>query len=97
MLKAYRDVGAVATDAGPRFGVRAFKPSVNLRGHGRVPLAVKRVCTLTWACSRPPIGFNDHANARGYGVLADAIYDALKRANSLPGSGDPGGAGPGGS
>ncbi len=95
LVRTYRRAGAVAADAGPRFGVTASRPLVHLRGHGRVPRAVERVCTLTWACSRPPIGFNDHANARGYGVLADTMYTALRLAGALPGRpGRPGGTGP---
>lgn len=84
MLAAYRGEHAVAADAGPRFQIRAEHPLVGLRGHGRVPLAVQRVCLLTWACSAPPIGFNDHARTSGYALLADTMYRALRAAHALP-------------
>ncbi len=86
LLGAYRKGGAVAADAGPRFAIRAERPLVSLRGHGRVPRAVARICGLTWACSGPPIGFNDHANGRGYRVLSATMYDALRAAGALPGA-----------
>lgn len=96
LVAAYAKGGAVGANAGPRFAIRAERPLVPLRGHGRVPRAVARVCGLTWACSGPPIGFDDHANARGYRVLSSTIYDALKTARALPGTTPvaDGGAGP---
>ena len=48
-----------------------------LAGHGRVPLAVRRICTRTWACSPAPVGFNDHANARGYRAIAATVLNAV--------------------
>ena len=42
-----------------------------------MPLAVRRICTLTWACSPAPVGFNDHANARGYRAIAATVLNAV--------------------
>ncbi|MEA2448857.1 MAG: hypothetical protein QOG63_789 [Thermoleophilaceae bacterium] len=76
----YSDAGLLFADASDRFATAELDRLVTLRGHGRVPLAVARVCTWTWACSDPPIGFNDHANATGYRVLARVVIAALHAA-----------------
>jgi hypothetical protein len=73
----YRRAGAFAADAGIRFATADLDHRVRLPGHGLVPVAVGRVCRWTWASSPPPIGFNDHANRRGYRVLADALLNAV--------------------
>jgi lysophospholipase L1-like esterase len=39
----------------------------------QVPRNVERICTLTWMCARPPVGPNIHANATGYGVIANTF------------------------
>jgi lysophospholipase L1-like esterase len=74
----YADAGLLAADAAGEFATAELDRRVKLRGHGRVPLAVARVCRWTWACSDAPIGFNDHANATGYGVLARVVTAALQ-------------------
>jgi len=84
MLAAYARSGALWADAGPSFAVHDARPWVPLAGHGRVPRAVERTCALTWACSPAPVGFNDHANARGYRVIADVMWAALRRAHVVP-------------
>jgi lysophospholipase L1-like esterase len=43
----------------------------------RVPHNVARSCTLTWACSRAPIGHNIHPNDRGYRVIARAYESVI--------------------
>ena len=47
------------------------------RPRARCRCAVYNVCTLTWACSPPPIGHDDHARPSGYHQLAEAILDVL--------------------
>ncbi len=42
-----------------------------------VPPNVKRVCALTWMCAAPPRGPNEHANDKGYALIARAFYRAL--------------------
>jgi lysophospholipase L1-like esterase len=79
---AYVRSGALAADAGPAFAIQALHPSVRFRGSSRVPLAVARICSWTWSCSAPPIGFDDHANAAGYRVIANTVIRAARRAPS---------------
>jgi lysophospholipase L1-like esterase len=74
----YRAAGVRPGDATHRFATTDLATTVPLAGHGRVPKAVARVCAWTWACSRPPIGFNDHANATGYRVLGQVVWQALR-------------------
>ncbi|MDX6658504.1 MAG: hypothetical protein QOH62_3297 [Solirubrobacteraceae bacterium] len=76
----YRTAGLTVADAGARFATEDFTHQRLLPGVGQVPLAVYRICTLTWACGgRDPIGWDDHATAAGYRELAAAILDALGR------------------
>lgn len=77
MDEAYRANGALAADAASRFATTDLHDRVPLPGHGRVPLAVARICRWTWACSPPPVGFNDHARPAGYRALADTLLAAL--------------------
>lgn len=75
---AYRQGGLAVADAGRRFATDDFGETVPLPGHGRVPRAVSRICHWTWACSPPPIGFDDHANSTGYRVIAQAVLDVAE-------------------
>jgi hypothetical protein len=74
----YARNGVRVADATSAFATNDLTHFVSLRGHGRVPVAVARVCQWTWACSGPPVGFNDHANATGYTVLGKVIMGALR-------------------
>jgi hypothetical protein len=38
---------------------------------------VIKVCALTWMCAEPPRGPNEHANDRGYALIARTFYRAL--------------------
>jgi lysophospholipase L1-like esterase len=78
--RAYHAAGVGVGDAGATFATADLQDQAPLPGYGPVPLAVQRVCLWTWACSPPPIGFNDHANATGYRVLARALLGALATA-----------------
>ncbi|MGI9006369.1 MAG: SGNH/GDSL hydrolase family protein, partial [Streptosporangiaceae bacterium] len=42
-----------------------------------VPPNVIEVCALTWMCARPPRGPNEHANDKGYALIARVFYAAL--------------------
>jgi lysophospholipase L1-like esterase len=75
--RIYARADVSVADAAPRFATRQLKRKVALEGHGRVPVAVARICRWTWACSPPPIGFNDHANAVGYAVIAATVESTL--------------------
>jgi len=52
-----------------------FTVTATLAGHGRVPLAVKQVCTLTWMCAAAPRGPNIHANTTGYKDIAHVFAE----------------------
>jgi lysophospholipase L1-like esterase len=76
--RIYRAAGLRVADATAAFRTTDLGHSERLAGHGRVPVAVDRICAWTWACSGPPVGFNDHANARGYRVLARVALAGLR-------------------
>jgi lysophospholipase L1-like esterase len=79
MARIYAATGVLVADAGPRFATTDLRTRRTLPGHGRVPLAVQRICRWTWACSDPPIGHDDHARPAGYHEIAQAVLDALAR------------------
>jgi hypothetical protein len=59
----------------------AFKTNetnmVSLKGVATVPQNVASACTLTWMCTKPPFGPDDHPNNAGYRVIAVAIEGVL--------------------
>ncbi len=57
-----------------------FERTTTYGGRSDVPLAVARICRLTWMCAAAPRGLDIHANKAGYGVMADAFRKALGRA-----------------
>lgn len=73
----YASAGVMVADAASRFATGDMARLTPLPGHHRVPVAVARICRLTWACSAPPIGFDDHANRTGYAEIANAIEASL--------------------
>jgi lysophospholipase L1-like esterase len=77
MERIYHENGIETADAGDLFHTEDLHTRVHLAGYGGVPLGVERICRWTWACSSPPIGHDDHANASGYRVIADAIAKVL--------------------
>jgi lysophospholipase L1-like esterase len=77
MARIYRAAGVEVADASKRFSTTDLRTMRNLPGVGPVPLAVQRICLWTWACSGPPIGFDDHARTHGYAEIAQAVLDAL--------------------
>ncbi len=59
------------------FHTAAFKTMVTLPAFGSVPKDVAEICSLTWECAAPPVGPNEHANALGYGVIANAFLQTI--------------------
>lgn len=61
----------------------AFKTAntdpVPLAHVGTVPQNVQSACTLTWMCTPPPWGPDDHPNNAGYRVIATAIEGAFPK------------------
>ncbi len=43
------------------------------------PPNVTAICALTWMCAPRPRGPNEHANAAGYHVIAEAFYRAITK------------------
>lgn len=77
IARIYQQAGIEVADASARFATADLAHTRRLRGYGRVPLAVYNICTLTWACSAPPVGHDDHARPAGYRQIALAILDVL--------------------
>ena len=79
LTTAYASVGGVLVDVTAATG--AYTPltrTVQLKPYGSVPVAVAKVCALTWYCKEG----NIHATTRGYtliGKLVAARYATLKR------------------
>ena len=44
---------------------------------GGTPVSVLRACEWTWACAKPPVGFDIHANTDGYGAIAETFLEEL--------------------
>src|SRR5947209_10337733 len=84
MTRIYTAAGISVANAGDLFSTHAFSARRPLPGHGTVPLAVERICRWTWACSDPPIGHDDHANAAGYRIIAQAILNRISRPGGGP-------------
>lgn len=82
---AYREVGGRFVDVTAATG--AYTPlteTTTVEGLGTVPVAVAKVCDLTWFCAAQDI----HARASGYRVIADLVARTLpkngQRASSAP-------------
>ncbi|MGI8448809.1 MAG: SGNH/GDSL hydrolase family protein [Streptosporangiaceae bacterium] len=76
----YQQYGASVADVFTAFGTTDFTDQVTLPGLGTLPRNVATICQLTWECVPPPQGPNEHANAAGYRVIADAFLDAYESA-----------------
>lgn len=77
LASAYAKTGVLAADVPAAFGT-GDRRLVDLRGHGRVPADVARMCTMSWMCAPPPAGDNIHPNTSGYRAIADALATALE-------------------
>ena len=51
-------------------------PTTNLKGVGKVPVAVDEVCTITWYCDAANFG-DIHANTKGYTFIGKLIVATL--------------------
>jgi lysophospholipase L1-like esterase len=69
----YRAAGVRVADVARDFRSEDFDHTLALPGYGRLPLAVARICSWTWACTLP----DDHPNARGYRRIAALILRTL--------------------
>jgi hypothetical protein len=78
LKRAYGQAGITVANVFEAFETTNFGDPVTMPGIGSVPRNVARICQWTWACAPPPRGPNQHANAAGYRVIADAILAATK-------------------
>jgi lysophospholipase L1-like esterase len=72
----YQAAGARVADVFTAFDSADFTNQVTLPGIGTVPQNVANICLWTWECVPPPQGPNEHANATGYAVIAQAFLAA---------------------
>lgn len=69
--------GVPVADVAGAFSSSDFETLVALPGVGDVPINVAKICLWTWVCASPPLGPDNHANATGYGVIAEAFAAEL--------------------
>jgi lysophospholipase L1-like esterase len=77
LRSAYAQGGDPMAEVAAAFDMTATTPTA-LAGTV-LPRNVERTCTLTWECTRGPLGPNKHPNDDGYEVIADAISAVLSR------------------
>lgn len=75
---AYGASGVRVANVDGAFGSADVLRFEELPGVGAVPVAVARVCRLTYACVAPPQGPDVHPNAEGYRVIAGAVGRAAR-------------------
>jgi lysophospholipase L1-like esterase len=78
LKRAYGQAGITVANVFGAFETSNFGDPVTVPGVGSVPRNVARICQWTWECAPPPRGPNQHANAAGYRVIADAILASTK-------------------
>ncbi len=57
-----------------------FERTTSYGGRSDVPVAVARICRLTWMCALAPKGLDIHATKAGYSEIAGAFRKVLGRA-----------------
>jgi lysophospholipase L1-like esterase len=72
MHAAYAKAGMPMADVGAAFDLGDTTPTT-VPGLGTVPTDVARVCAMTWMCTAPPMGPNQHPNDTGYRAIAAAV------------------------
>lgn len=72
----YQKSGAPTAGVFGAFQTSDLTHMVTTPEFGTIPLDVAKLCSYTWQCAAPPVGPNEHANILGYGVIANAFYNA---------------------
>jgi lysophospholipase L1-like esterase len=72
----YAAFGARVADVSGAFSSADFTSQATGTALGPLPRNVAEICSWTWACTPPPRGPNEHANAAGYRVIARAFLRA---------------------
>lgn len=78
VIEIYEHFGAVVADvtAPEFFDTANFTDTVRTEQWGEIPINVAKACTWTWFCSEE-FTTDVHPNTIGYGVVADALEEAL--------------------
>jgi lysophospholipase L1-like esterase len=76
LARAYAEAGVRVADVAGAFGTGDFAGRLTRPATGSVPRNVALICSWTWECAPPPRGPNEHANAAGYRVIAQAFRRA---------------------
>jgi lysophospholipase L1-like esterase len=74
--QVYAKAGVPVANVFSAFDTTNFGDETSVPGIGSLPRNVALICELTWECTAPPRGPNQHANQAGYGVIADAFLRA---------------------
>ncbi len=73
LARTYAAAGVRVADVASAFRTGDFGSQVSRPALGTAPRNVALICSWTWACAPPPRGPNQHANAAGYRVIAEAF------------------------
>jgi lysophospholipase L1-like esterase len=73
----YASAKVPVADVFDAFGTSDFGSQTSVPGVGTVPHNVALLCEWTWECTPAPRGPNEHANATGYGVIANAFLRVI--------------------
>jgi hypothetical protein len=76
--RAYAQAGDPVANVAGAFDTTDFGDPTTVPGLGSLPRNVALVCEWTWECAPAPRGPNQHANAAGYQVIANAILKVAR-------------------
>ncbi len=81
LIKAFKPRGFQIAEVAKAFDTYVpFERTTRYRGQAGVPVAVARICQLTWMCTAAPRGPDIHANTAGYALIAKTFRKVLGRA-----------------
>jgi lysophospholipase L1-like esterase len=76
LKKAYASVGGTFVDVTKATGAyTSLKKTTTLAPYGKIPIAVAKVCTLTWYCAKGDI----HPRSNGYALIGQLIVSSLPK------------------
>src|ERR1700677_5156795 len=73
----YTHAGVPVANVFGAFDTSDFGSMVTVPGLGTIPHNLALLCRWTWQCAPPPRGPNEHANAAGYTVIANAFLHVI--------------------
>ena len=79
LVKRYHHYNARVANVFAAFNSGDFGRARTRASSTRLPPNVQEICALTWMCAPAPRGPNEHANSRGYRVIAAAFWRAITR------------------